>query len=192
MLRKFLSPSVKSWKIFVVSILLFLAILMLIHQGYSLTWTGFGDFIAANGETVRGKTLWDWMQLFLIPIFLSVVVFFLNHSERMSEREALADRERKVAFQAYLDRMTDLLLKEKLRVTKKMEVRDVARIRSITVLEGLDTNQKRIVLLFFTEAGLITQKPIIDLSEANLNRVDLQRIDQPSWCQPESSQPEKI
>ena len=95
-------------------------VIQIVIKAYSLTWTGFGDFVAANGEIIRGKTLWDWMQLLLIPIFLSIGVFFLNRSERIGERESIVIHKQEAALQDYLDRMTDLLLKENLRKTKTM------------------------------------------------------------------------
>src|SRR5215204_5904004 len=44
----------------------------LIRAGYSYKWTGFGEYIdpSSEGKIVRGKTLWDWLQLFVIPTTL--------------------------------------------------------------------------------------------------------------------------
>jgi uncharacterized protein YjbI with pentapeptide repeats len=161
-----------------------IALLWVGLQGYSMVWTGFGDFQKPNSDFVRGKTLWDWMQLFIIPIFLSVGVFLLNLSERNSERkraeerssferEIAADRQREAAFQSYLDRMADLLLKEKLRTTENAEARDVARMRTLTVLLGLDSRRKGMVILFLQESGLITKVPVIHLNSVNLSNAYL-------------------
>jgi uncharacterized protein YjbI with pentapeptide repeats len=150
---------------------------VLVELGYSSSWTGFADFTKPSNDFVRGKTLWDWLQLFLVPIFLSLGVFYLNRSERLGEREIAADRQRETVLQSYLDKIADLLLKEKLRVSENEEVRDIARIRTLTVLRGLDAKRKRIIILFLKEAQLITQnKPIISLTEANLERADLTKI----------------
>lgn len=152
-------------------VILVLALVWIILQGYSpsANWTGFADYTKPNSDYVRGKTLWDWMQLFLIPLFLSFGVFFLNRSERESEREIAADRQRETALQSYLDKMADLLLKEKLRTSQDEEARDVARIRTLTVLRGLDPSRRRIVILFLHEAKLINaEEPIINLRTASL------------------------
>jgi hypothetical protein len=114
------------------------------------------------------KTLWDWIQLLVVPLVLAIGAFILNRSERTIERQIAEDRQREVALQTYLDRMADLLLKDKLRTTKKREVRDVARIRTLTVLRGLDKRRKGIVLRFLYEAGLISKEPIINLDRADL------------------------
>ena len=51
-------------------------LLQLILSGYAVDWTGF-----------QTKTLWDWMDLLIIPIVLALGAFFLNRSERAIERE---------------------------------------------------------------------------------------------------------
>jgi hypothetical protein len=143
------------------------------------------ETVKANNTGFETKTLWDWMDLFIIPLFLAGGVFYLNRSERENdrqraeehaklEREIATDRQREAALQSYLDRMAELLLKEKLRTTKNKEVRNVAKIRTLTVLRGLDGKRKRMVLFFIREAGLIhKEKPIIDLVGADFSGADL-------------------
>jgi hypothetical protein len=182
MLRRFISSVVKHRKMLVVIALSF-AFLWAIVPGYSLTWTGFGDYTNPNGEFVRGKTLWDWMELFLIPIFLGVGIFLLNRSEQNTEREISIDRQRENALQSYVDRMADLLLMKNLRTVENKEVSDIARIRTLSVLRGLDGNRKGILLRFIKEAFLIDKNKTIfellgaDLSGANLSGADLEGTD---------------
>lgn len=160
------------------------ALIPMILRGYSATWTGFGDFESPDGDFIRGKTLWDWLELFIIPIFLAIAAFYLNRSEREAEsqradqrarleHEIAADRQREAALQSYLDRMADSLLKENLRLSENEKVRNVARIRTLTVLQGLDEKRKGIVLLFLHESALITEEPIISLTGADLTRTFL-------------------
>lgn len=132
-------------------------------------------------ETIRlrntgfeGKTLWDWMELLIIPLVLAVGAFFLNRSERETEREIATDRQQEAALQAYLDRMGELLLEKKLRTNKNKEVRNVARTRTLTILRVLDEKRKGFVLRFLHEAGLISkEKTIVDLADADLKGADL-------------------
>lgn len=147
---------------------------------YSSIIMGGGVLLFILVQTVRAKntgfeakTLWDWMQLLIIPLLLAGGAFFLNRSERNTEREISTDRQREDALQAYLDRMADLLLKDKLGSTKKREVRDVARTRTLTVLRSLDKKRKGFVLRFLYEAGLISHKPIINLDRADLKGANL-------------------
>ena len=42
-------------------------------KGYIwVDWTGFGDYTSPLTTDQRGKTLWDWLQLLIIPIVLTV------------------------------------------------------------------------------------------------------------------------
>ncbi len=171
-----MNPKLKEFAIYVV-IVVGGIILFLLEEAIRLRKTGF--------ET---KTLWDWMELLIIPLVLALGAFFLNQSERTIERHAVedrakiereraTDRQQEAALQSYLDRIEELLLKVKLRTARNKEVRNLARIRTLTVLRQLDGNRKRIVINFLYEAGLISkEKPIIDLAGADLTGADLQRL----------------
>src|SRR5687767_12948774 len=64
-----------------------------LFAGYGVPWTGFGDYALPRSDYVRGKTLWDWMELLIIPLFLAVGVYILQRSESAMEREIAADRQ---------------------------------------------------------------------------------------------------
>jgi len=174
--RKLLSISILKYFI-VPSILLVMlySLVLFLLQGYSVAWTGFGDFTNPNSAYVRGKTLWDWMQLIIIPVFLGISISLLSRSERKNEREVMVDSQRELALQSYLDRMADLLAKEKLRITKNREMFTIARTRTLTVLRGLDGTRKGLVLRFLHEAGLIGEGiAIVKLNGADLRSVNLE------------------
>jgi uncharacterized protein YjbI with pentapeptide repeats len=146
-----------------------------------------------------GKTLWDWLQLLIIPAVLAVAGYVINltisrgeqaateqrskseseaaEKRAETEREIATDNQREAALQAYLDKMSELLLEKKLRdSTQKDEIQRVARIQTLTVLRGLDSIRKAIVIQFLYESDLIyTNKCIIGLSGANLSEAKLRR-----------------
>jgi uncharacterized protein YjbI with pentapeptide repeats len=165
-----------------------LIIVFAILELYTQPWTGFGDYTTPAGNFVRGKTLWDWMELLIIPVFLGAGAIAVNRSERelerqrtedrsKLEREIATDRQQEAALQAYLDRMAELLVEKKLRTSKNKEVRDVARIRTLTMLRGLDAVRKGFVVAFLYEAHLISaEKTIIFLANADLSSADLRGI----------------
>jgi uncharacterized protein YjbI with pentapeptide repeats len=164
-----------------------LIIVFAILELYTQPWTGLGDYTTPAGNFVRGKTLWDWMELLIIPLFLAAGAVAVNRSERelerqrieeraKLEREIATDRQQEAALQAYLDRIAELLLKEKLRTTKKAEVRDVARTRTASVMRGLDAKRNNIVIQFLREAKLILEENSI-LKGINLESVNLQETD---------------
>ena len=175
-------------------------IVVVIIGGSKLNW----DWAGFNGKIKSGKTLWDWMQLLFIPVVLAVAGFWFNHRERVeaelrvevekevelqraeNERKIATDNQRAAIFQAYIDKMSELLLHENLRNSaQEDEVRMIARVRTLTVLNQLDTKRKRNVLQFLYESELIwVEKPdtrkfknVISLSDANLNVADLRYID---------------
>jgi len=175
-------------------------VVLVILGGYKLNWnwTGF------NGNNKSGKTLWDWMQLLFIPVVLAVAGFWFNHRERKAaelraeneqkaaelraeaereieqqrakaEQEISLDNQREAALQAYINEMSELLLHENLRKsTEDEEVRNIARVRTLTLLRRCDAERKASVLQFLHESGLIDKdKCIIGLSGADLSKAYL-------------------
>src|SRR6266566_4807835 len=145
-----------------------------------------------------GKTLWDWMQLLIIPVVLAVAAFLFNMATNRTEQnitaqrykndqeiaaqrykndqEIAADKQREDLLQTYLDRMSELLLNNHLRSSDpKKEVRYIARARTLTVLSRLDANRKKSLLQFLYESDLInaTTGSIVRLENADLSGVDL-------------------
>ncbi|HEX6478619.1 MAG TPA: pentapeptide repeat-containing protein [Ktedonobacteraceae bacterium] len=152
--------------------------------------------VTKTEEYQQGKGLWDWLQLLFVPAVLTLGAVWItarqNHDREIAERQYKADRElaerqhqadRELAadnqgeasLQAYIDKMSELLLHEKLRDSNDIdEVRNIARVRTLRVLHQLDGMRKRNVLLFLYESGLIDKnKRIIVLSGANLAEADL-------------------
>ncbi len=148
--------------ILIVAIIL-VVVIGLIIVGYRFDWTGF------NGNNKSGKTLWDWLQLLFIPAILTLGAVWFT-SRQNHDLEIAADNQREAALQAYLDKMSELLLEKDLRQSQPGdEVRTIANVRTLTVLPQLDPLRKRSVLRFLQEAGLIDRgKTIVNLSSANL------------------------
>jgi uncharacterized protein YjbI with pentapeptide repeats len=137
-------------------------------------------------EVHPAKTLWDWMDLLVMPIVLAVGVWLLNHAERASEqkiarqrieedRKIAEDRVKETTLQNYLDRMAALLLEHQLKETEGKEdavslaIRDVAQVRTVTTLRTLDRERRNIVIQFLRDAKLAK----FILSRVNLDGVDL-------------------
>jgi hypothetical protein len=148
-------------------------------------WTGFAaDPIPPNTALTPivvyqgAKTLWDWLQLLLLPLVITAGGYVLTRSqnryalqlEERRETEARAIEEQRIleartveeeraqdaALQAYLDLVTQLLLHEKLQLSSAGdEVRGVARARTLTVLGVLSGTRQATVVQFLYEANLI-------------------------------------
>lgn len=144
--------------------ILFAFTALVIWAGYQILWTGFSQ-----------QSLWDWMQLLIIPIVLGIGALLFQREESKVERENTLDKQRQETLMTYFDRMETLLLQRGLRESKEgSEVRTVARARTLAVLWNLDWLRKRYALQFLYESDLVNHKnPIVKLNGANLYEANL-------------------
>jgi uncharacterized protein YjbI with pentapeptide repeats len=174
-------------------IIVFVGLIVLIVLGYLFKWdwTGFNNGTSqititspSNGNynaTVSqpSKSLWDWLQLLAVlamPVVVGFgVAWFTAQQGKVSDREN-KDNQQETELQAYINAMSELILEKKLYVSgpQSEDAQKIARVRTLTVLRGLDSTRKASVLQFLSEAGLIDKyKRIIDLSEAQLLEANL-------------------
>ncbi len=161
------------------------------NGGYSkVTITNTPQGTTTLTEKPPGRTLWDLLQLLIVPIMLAIGGFWLNQIQKSreektakqraeDEQKIATDNQREAALQAYIDKLSELLLKGHLSELKPEyeEVRKIARVRTLTVLHRLDGARKGSVLQFLHEAGLLDKdKPIVDLDGANLNETNLSEV----------------
>jgi len=166
--------------VIIVACALGIALIVGIIGGYLYHWVWTG---------ITTKTLWDWLNL-LGVLAIPVVVGFgaawfttkqtqaseaANKRQHDTELEISTDNQREAALQAYIDNISELLLDKNLRESaENNEVRNIARVRTLTVLSRLDDVRKRTVLQFLHESGLIAKgKSIIDLHGADFRQADL-------------------
>jgi uncharacterized protein YjbI with pentapeptide repeats len=143
------------------------------------------------------KTFWDWLGLFgtlAVPVLIVILGYELQRREQeraeqraeaeKSEAKQRADLEREIAatnlreeaLQAYLDRMSELLLDKKFNISSDDDsALDVARTRTLTVLRRLDKDGERkgSVIQFLFDAGLLGK---LDLTTADLTGVNLKFV----------------
>lgn len=128
-----------------------------------------------SGTGFSNKTLWDWLQLLIIPFALALIAILFNRAERKNEQSIASDNQQEAALQDYIKEMSELLLHEKLRESQpEDEVRTIARVRTLTVVSRLDNARKGRVLQFLYESKLISKdNTIINLEGANLSGANL-------------------
>ena len=145
---------------------------------FNWTWTGFGSYIDVDGKLKPAKTLWDWMQLLIVPSVLAGAALGFNVMNSRTQENITDDNQRETALQAYFDKMSELLLHKGLRTSRKnAEVRSVARTRTISVLRALDKERKSLLIQFLQESQLInTTNTIIYLWDADLSDIDLNEV----------------
>jgi pentapeptide repeat protein len=126
------------------------------------SWTGFEK----NGK------LWDWLGLLSGPFFISVLPFVFRGPA------APEDQQQQATLKAYQDYMLDLVLNKQLLASQSgSEVQEVARARTLIALRQMGSSQRRHVLQFLHENGLIwTVNTIVDLRDADLRHADLKGV----------------
>lgn len=129
-------------------------------RGRLASWSGF-----------QGKTLWDLLVLFIIPLSLALVALLFNRSQSSLDRQIAEDRRREETLQSYLGRMEHLILEQDLRSAgPASEASILARAVTTTALRELDGRRKGALLLFLLEAGLLDKvNPVLDLQNANFS-----------------------
>src|SRR5229473_2658239 len=140
-------------------------------DGYNQVTTAHTISGPSAGTVVRtevyqpGKVLWDWLNLLGVLAIPAVVglgaAWYTAQQGKVSEREN-TDNQRETALQQYIDKMSELLLHEKLRDSaEEDEVRKIARVRTLTILARLDADRKASVIQFLYESGLIDKDTCI-------------------------------
>ena len=182
----------------VACVLFFVFILAIYLFGWD--WTGFSGYkevttthiikgtsagtITSTEEYLPGKTLWDWLQLIgvlAIPIVVGFGAAWFSYKQNLTTSRVAVDQQREDALQAYLDNMSELMLKEHLgdliqkgALTPGYEdARQIAQARTLNALSRLDSLRKRSVIQFLYEANLIN---IFDWSNADLSDATLSEI----------------
>ena len=140
-------------------------------------WTGLpadpGDG-TPESRPRPAKTLWDWLQLFIVPLVLALAAFGLNAAQvdrdrkqeqrraaqerRLEERRAAndrasaEDRAREETLTTYLQEMSDLMTPGG-RTTA--DTQTLAQTLTLVALRRLDGARKGLVVQFLYEAALI-------------------------------------
>jgi len=158
------------------------AVVVLIHVGQQYQWTGFGESVQPkrdNQEIQLRKTLWDWLQLFIVPLALATLGLWFSAQQDTRQQQLEEQRAQNAALQAYLDQMSQLMLEgDLLSSNEDSEVRTLARARTQTVLGQLDSDRKARVVQFLYEASLINkERPVLDLSDVGLRGANLSQLD---------------
>jgi uncharacterized protein YjbI with pentapeptide repeats len=136
-------------------------------------WLGVGERRwkkAPDEEVQPAKTLWDWLQLLIVPAILIGVTFAWSSLQTRSDRAAAEEARQDATLQGYLAQMSGLMLHEKLLSSQWDDpVRAVARTVTLATLRQLDGERKSEVVRFLSEARLINgEDPRVRLKGADL------------------------
>lgn len=116
---------------------------------------------------VKDKTLWDYLQLMIVPLLLIFVTTGISQYQKSID-DARADKEKQAAetktkqdtLNSYIDAMTDLMKSGLGKQSDEGErLQPIATSRTILTLRELDGSRNMIVLGFLKESNLIRRDP---------------------------------
>ncbi len=173
------------------TVIVLAAIATFVNWIVSTAGAGFDEQIVGEGDT-RRRTLWDWLDLLLIPFVLGASAFLFNIAlqrrqtqlareenekdrelarvENETERDVARNRSQEETLRHYMDTMQRLMLDrgdDSLKHGADARLRNVARARTLAVIRALSGSASRIdqVIRFLVESYLL------DVVDADANQV---------------------
>jgi uncharacterized protein YjbI with pentapeptide repeats len=145
-----------------------------IYQHPSL---GFCGFMAPDGTYYRSKTLWDWLDLLIVPFALAGATLLLSLVRTRVEHNIQNDRYREQALVRCFDLVIENVTKESWDDDSDSSIMAATlRANVLSTLDMLDTKRKGRLILFLYSAHLLGcpgKEPIITLQGGNLTQVSL-------------------
>ncbi len=169
------------------SILVILVLIYLIWQGYKQAWTGFNTTPEYTGYSA-GKYLWDWLEILIVPLALTLIGIYFNARQKKAEIESTIEAENKKRAEnkikgqenelsQYFDKMNGLMLRDGLsKESASPEVKSIARSITVEVLRKLDIEHIPTVIKYLYENRLIDKENTkVDLSGIRFDKIDLSK-----------------
>jgi hypothetical protein len=147
-----------------------------------------------------GKTLWDYLDVFLVPVLIFGFGFVLDRSSKIREESRMVQAEsarvqdgKDAALQSYYDRISLILLDDRLSdlMSSKEPIgdasansfarpaRDVIRARTLAILRSFsgekDRERRNLVFRFLLESEILDRLRV-SLRSANLSGVYFGRV----------------
>lgn len=118
-------------------------ILYLCKKGYVWIDSGFDEI-----------TWWDIFKLAVIPLALAFFAYILDNRAKKADSDIQSER----LLQNYFDAMTSLMLNYNLLESKDYQIREIARIKTLTTLKSLDGDRKGDLVKFLNTTGLLKNR----------------------------------
>lgn len=152
---------------------LVIVVILLVRKRGWPAWMGFND-----------KTLWDFMQLLIIPLAASSVAFVYSTYQEQAQRSIESNRTNEQILQSYFSEISGLILQYDLHDSGKtpqdLNARNIARARTVAAMGVLDGKRNGILLNFLSETELLSllngERLAVDLNGAVLRDAQLENI----------------
>lgn len=123
----------------------------------------------------KGKTLWDWMSLLLVPSLIATATLVVNQVQSQSNQSTIQES----AFQQYIDRISNLMLVAK--DSAPLATTAVARAHTSAILRIVDHERAGRVLVFLDQLGrlheFVSALDGIDLTNTELKELRLDGLE---------------
>jgi len=110
-------------------------------------WTGF-----------RKKTLWDVIQLFLVPVLLLILGSTLSQQAAERQNKLAYDKAKQDTLVKYFDQMAVSLKDGLLEAQPRSEQFIIAQCLTVTALQSLDRNRQHLIFQFLRASRLSNKK----------------------------------
>lgn len=81
-------------------------------------WTGFGE-IEVDVTKFPAKTLWDWLDLLIIPMAIGIIGWSFSKIEKEKSKKREEERSQNEILESFLQTMTDLIIQYDLQNCKQ-------------------------------------------------------------------------
>lgn len=132
--------------------------------------------LAGSGipEAEHAKTLWDWLDLLIVPAILAGGALWFNSQAKEREEERANDRYREDVLQKYFDTMLEMKLKKEI---DGDQLYDAVIMRTTSVLRRMNPERVIEVLYFLRDFEWLNDKYQINLQGINLSLANLAGFD---------------
>ncbi len=167
--KQFWQKSTRNKIVILVIVFLLVSIVGGYTQSWYFAWVGVGDFISSSGDYERGKTLWDWLGLAVIPLAFFFGARWFEQQARKRRIKVLCrqmgHRKNELALAAVIELAGLVKLDDETLVGAPLEWANLSKAN----LKGAKLNGADLHEAILIETNLIEAK----LSGANLSGADL-------------------
>src|SRR5437763_16895531 len=99
-----------------IGVVVAVTVIVFFFLSYRLSW----DWTGFNGADKTDKTLYDWLQLVLVPLALTVFGFYLNYREKNKEVQRIEKEQKEEARRVtYEKKLADERAQEELKLEQQ-------------------------------------------------------------------------
>ncbi len=145
--------------------------------GYQSEIVGFGEYKLPSGEIVPRKTLWDWLELLIIPLVIFGLGYILNSNLKTRDEINTSNNRRDELLRNYFSEYSKLPQNFPDEEFFQFSV-NILKAQTMSLLPRLDGERKGFLLQFLVESGLLNlQNTRLQLSRADFSGLNFDYID---------------